>query len=451
MICKIFCLVAMVTTAPLMIFFQEKMLTPDNNRNSTTERYLIFTGLFFQLGIVRVYAADSLLLVAAYGIYIIGTVWMLRRCYQEPILIKIVVWIILMGLSIVGDAILEGISFLLTGKVFAADYSQPETAFYCAMVLPITLILYIFTVLIWNKVYRKRQNPGNTGMILLFCALPVFIIVMGILTLSHASGTPADHSISLLCGALSFMSVMAIFMLFLQTDRAVAQRELADLQRHSELERAHYTAVEEKREALARIRHDYRNVLNAALILIEGGNLQKAKQLLTELTERIKATSEHPFCAIPVINAVLTEKKTICDRQGILLQPELLLPEILPVDDFDLCIILGNLIDNAIRACSLENERQELQATPEIRLSAGVVQGYLVVRCENPIFPGTEAKKGTGYGQKILKSLAEKYQGDFLIEKQDGQYTAQISLFLKMEKAGEIRAKTDETGNHRTS
>ena len=445
MLYKLFCLIFMVANAPLMVFFQDKMLTPDSSKTGAVQRYLIFTGLFLQLGIVRVFAGDSLWPAAAYGIYIIGTVWMLRHCYQEPMLIKMIVWIILMGLSIVGDGIFEGVFFLMTGEILVADYSQPKLAFCCAMILPIVLILYILTARIWNKAYKKQQAPGNTGAILLFCALPVFMIVMGVMTVSHAGDDSVSQYI-LLCSALAFMSVMVILMLLLQNERAAAQRELAEIQRRSELERAHYAAVEEKREALARIRHDYRNVITSVLILMEGGNQEKAKQLLAELTERISATSETPFCAIPVINAVLTEKKTICDKQGILLRPELLLPKVLPVDDFDLCIILGNLIDNAIRACGGENAERAPKSSPEIRLSAGVVQGYLVVRCENSVFPGAEEKKGTGYGQKILKSLAEKYQGDFLTQKQDGQYTAQISLLLEKERAGETGAKTGETG-----
>ena len=103
------------------------------------------------------------------------------------------------------------------------------------------------------------------------------------------------------------------------------------------------------------------------------------------------------------------------------------------MDDFSLCIIVGNLIDNAIHACGLAQVEREAQARPEIRLSAGVVQGYLVIKCENPVFPETEGKKGTGYGQKILNSLAEKYQGNFFSERQGEQYMAQISLLLDKE------------------
>ena len=157
-----------------------------------------------------------------------------------------------------------------------------------------------------------------------------------------------------------------------------------------------WNKVYKKREALARIRHDYRNVITSALILMENGSQEKARQILSELTERISATSETPYCAIPVINAVLTEKAAICGKQGILLRTELLLPAVLQVDDFDLCIILGNLIDNAIRACGGKNEKPEPETGPEIRLYAGVVQGYLVIKCENPVFPEGEEKKGTG-------------------------------------------------------
>lgn len=432
MIYKIMCLVSMSAIGPMMTFFWDKMMTPSRNKSTTPGRYLFNTGIVFLLAAARVFGGTIPWVVAAYGIYFVGMIWMLQRCYQEPMLIKTVAWVLLMALCIVGDTIFQAIFFLVFKEIPVADYSQPKTAFCCVMALPIALILYIFAMIIWNKVYRKQNSPGNMEKILLLCILPMCIVLMGVIALSHASDTGSSPYV-IAYSSLAFMSVMMIFVLFFQNDRAAVQKELAKIQHQSELERVHYAVVEEKREALARIRHDYQNVLNTALILMESGSQEKARQLLIELTERISATSETPYCAIPVINAVLTEKATVCGEQGILLRTELLLPEVLPVDDFSLCIIVGNLIDNAIHACGLAQVEREAQARSEIRLSAGVVQGYLVIKCENPVFPETEGKKGTGYGQKILNSLAEKYQGNFFSERQGGQYMAQISLLLDKE------------------
>lgn len=442
MVNKICCLLAMVLSAPASALCLDKMLTPKERKGSRAGRMIFWTGSYILMAVAKIILGSSVGVLAASAVYIIGTVVILRQCYQESMLEKAIAWVTLVAFTVLGDGISTVIYCLLCGERLAVDYSSPQTAAACVLGLFIVVLLYILAMMIWDKIYKKRNSAGNTGILLLICLLPVCILIMGMQVSFRISDGLEPYV--LVYSILVIMSIMIVFMLLIQNDRAAKQKELTETLRQSELERAHYTAIEEKREALARIRHDYRNVLNTAQILIESGNQQKAKQLLADLTEKINATSEYPFCAVPVINAVLTEKKTICDEQGILLRTELLLPEILMVDDFDLCIILGNLIDNAVRACGGKTDY-----SPEIVLSVGVVQGYLVVRCENPVLPETEEKKGTGYGQKILKSLAEKYHGNFLTQKQAGRYTAQISLFL--EQSGETGAKTGETGKRGNS
>lgn len=426
MICKILCMLSLLASVSSMVFFWDRMLTAKENSNRLL-RYISFTANYIPLGIARVFTNSPVFMLAAYIFYFITTAAAHKHFYKESMLVKISAWVIMMGLTIVADGMIEVICYLGWGKTVAVDYSQPMPAALCFIVFIVAVLLFLIAARVWIRFYKKEKHPESVGAELLACVLSVCTLVAEILFLYHVGENTLSVYL-LICGTFGLMTILIIFMLLIQSDRAAAQKELAEIHRQSELERAHYTSIEEKREALARIRHDYRNVLNAALILMRSGNLPKAEELLTEGAERINATSEQPFCAIPVINAVLAEKKTICDEQGILLRPELLLPETLPVDDFDLCIILGNLIDNAIRACGGKNEERSPDASPEIRLSAGVVQEYLVIKCENPVYPETEEKKGTGYGQKILKSLAEKYHGNFLAEKKDGSYTAQISL-----------------------
>lgn len=315
MIYKICCMFSMVASAPVFALCLDKMLTPDDKKASRTRRLLFWTGSYILIAMAKIMLTSSIGLLAASVIYIIGTVLILRYCYQESMLEKTIAWIILVAFTILSDGISSGIYYLICGERIKVDYSAPRTALGCVIGWFIIVPMYGIAVRIWDKGYKKRNVTGNTGVFLLLCLVPVCILIMGAQVLIYSS----DSSMMPYLMAYSILAIMAILMIFvllIQHDRAAAQKELAETLRRSELERAHYAAVEEKREILARIRHDYRNVLNAALILMEGGSQQKAKQLLTELTERIEATSEYPFCAVPVINAVLTEKKDNLRRTG---------------------------------------------------------------------------------------------------------------------------------------
>lgn len=64
-----------------------------------------------------------------------------------------------------------------------------------------------------------------------------------------------------------------------------------------------------------------------------------------------KTVKEKIYCANQVVNAIVLAKEAEARKAGISLTTELLIPEDLIIDPLDLCRILGNLLDNAIRSC----------------------------------------------------------------------------------------------------
>jgi two-component system sensor histidine kinase AgrC len=53
----------------------------------------------------------------------------------------------------------------------------------------------------------------------------------------------------------------------------------------------------------------------------------------------------------PIIDAILNEKKTAADREKIRMDIEVIIPTVLKIEPIDICIIMGNALDNAIEAC----------------------------------------------------------------------------------------------------
>lgn len=134
---------------------------------------------------------------------------------------------------------------------------------------------------------------------------------------------------------------------------------------------------------------------------------------------------ENPYCAIPVVNAVLSEKEKLCQEKGIGFYTELDIPRDLTVEPLHLCSIFANLSDNAIRGA------EECGRKPSsISLTSAVAGDYLLIKTVNPANPPQTPKPGHGYGSRILAELAEQYEGSFQSSYENGVYTAVVSLLV---------------------
>lgn len=117
---------------------------------------------------------------------------------------------------------------------------------------------------------------------------------------------------------------------------------------------------------------------------------------------------------------------------GIRLEAEFSLPEALPFPEPDLCVVLGNLLENAQEACSgLEN--------PYIRVAAKLTAAnafVLLVENSAPTSPRQRAdgsllstkREGTGIGTGSVRLLAQEHGGMAEFRWEEGVFQASVFL-----------------------
>ena len=107
----------------------------------------------------------------------------------------------------------------------------------------------------------------------------------------------------------------------------------------------------------------------------------------------------------------------------VFVSPQLALPPLV------LSVILGNTLDNAIRACSGVSAD-----TPKIvSLTLRQKDSILYYRISNPYDPEFSSKKREGihgYGLKNVSSTVEQIGGTMQINQENNQYTVEIILNL---------------------
>ena len=274
-----------------------------------------------------------------------------------------------------------------------------------------------FSVFVWRTIAARRLRPA----FLLFLLLPGSQLIM---LYSFTYDTQTIYwLISMFFGLGANFALLAYTVS--QESKTALEEEIRETRHLLELEQAHYAQVEERREELAKIRSDFNARLGTAAALVRTGKDDAAGNMITALSEKINNTKENPYCNIPVVNAILTQKAQECAAANIRLSIDLHFPAALDIAPMHLCSIFGNLMDNAITACkNIDNG-----TSPAIRLSSLAHGDYLFIKTVNTSpQPAKNPKTGRGYGSRILEDIAAIYSGGCQAGYNNGCFTAVVSL-----------------------
>ncbi|MCI9336711.1 MAG: GHKL domain-containing protein [Lachnospiraceae bacterium] len=181
-------------------------------------------------------------------------------------------------------------------------------------------------------------------------------------------------------------------------------------------------------------RHDYHNHMQVMKAKLSMGDMEGIGAYLDQLERELDRVDTLVRSGNLMTDAILNSKLTLARRSGIQVICKARLPERLPVEDVDLCVILGNLLDNAIEAC-----RKVEEDSRSLRLYMAVNKGqfYLSLQNSAPEEPDFDArhyitsKRGNhGLGMKRVKAAVDKYRGYLNLANEPGIFAAEVTMPL---------------------
>lgn len=241
---------------------------------------------------------------------------------------------------------------------------------------------------------------------------------------SRAAPLPPEPGKHLALLALQLLGLLAM-LCTLYAYRRVCQglRAQAALDALSQAARAQRTYIRDARareERTRSLRHDWNHHLTVLEGLLRAGETAKAAGYLSSLRTAAEALSPAFRTGSAVIDILLADKLADARARGVEAEVSLLWPRESGVDDFDLCVIFANALDNAVRACL------ETPAPGSLRIT-GCRQGdFYRLSFENACAPGPLPPMGTGL--RNIRAAAEKYRGAVLAEKEGGCFRLHVLL-----------------------
>ncbi len=169
-------------------------------------------------------------------------------------------------------------------------------------------------------------------------------------------------------------------------------------------------------EAMREQRHDLRHQLAVIRNYSVKGDNQQLTDYLDTLTAQIPFEQEAVYCDNQAVNAIVSHYAAIAEENGIKCSIRLVVPENLEqITDSNLCVIFGNLLENAIEACTRMTEGKKF-----IRLNSRQQYKLLTITMDNS-FDGKLTKRNGklisskradfGIGTNSITAIAEQHGG----------------------------------------
>jgi signal transduction histidine kinase len=196
--------------------------------------------------------------------------------------------------------------------------------------------------------------------------------------------------------------------------------------------RAYYDKLTSMTEHLRHLHHDYKHQLNSIQKMLETDHSEDVQEYLIKLNAATKNDIIYNYCNNQVLNALLSSFAERCEREGISFSVKIILPSSETIDNYELCIIIGNLLENALSACIRTPEGRKRY----IDLSMRPREDNYGIKVENS-YDGVlkhedkqlfSTKKNGGFGIKSIKSVTKRHSGEYIPVWDDEKFSAFVLL-----------------------
>lgn len=193
--------------------------------------------------------------------------------------------------------------------------------------------------------------------------------------------------------------------------------------------------IQESQNRIRTLKHDMKNHILSLQTLLGRGNLEEMEKYLSSMQDFMANPSEYVTTGNDSIDSLLNYKIQSAKERLDAVETKISIPEKLMLQSFDLNVVLGNLLDNAIDA-AMQTEERKLRMT--MKLEKGILFLNLCNSCQGI----AEGKKGSlettkadrenhGMGLSSVRRIVEKYHGDMELFCENGNMEVDVIMYMK--------------------
>ncbi len=368
-------------------------------------------------------------------ILIIIAMSLVYKLYFKCKFIKSVAFVILyQSIILVIDFLVYAViySFFQNEELIEAQY---ETQSLMLVVLG-KLILFI-VVLIIKKIFDKKSTHllSNKEWLQLIC-FPVFtcIIISALIWLiPEVESTTQSKILFITSIGMVSLNIMVFYLIneIITRENIIHTKNLNALKIKNELD--FYYTLSDNYANQRKKEHEFKNQLMCINALINNEEYDEAKNYINKISKNVSSNLHTINTGNTVLNAVLNTKYQEALDKNILFTLNISDMTKLPLEVEDIVVLISNLLNNAIEAAELCEEKRQIQFkmhsdNNELYISAKNTYNHTLIIKDN-IYESTKTDpKERGYGMKNIIDIVNKYNGNYCITPTENEFLIMIKI-----------------------
>ncbi|GHU43967.1 sensor histidine kinase [Clostridia bacterium] len=335
--------------------------------------------------------------------------------------------------------IAETLMGLAQTKALAVSIEQIQgnNTVYMAGMIGSNLISLVFVRILRFFVPQKEQRFHDKGfnlsmMFLPLQALLLCLLVQGITVRASFPYLAFLSNIALLASIL--LIVVTIFIMNTQYRSMEYKHALEVSQHRLQAQIAHYDELYSSQEEIKSMRHALQNEFVALSGFLKENKVVEAMDYIAKQQAQIVSTRKILNTGFPPIDAIVNSKMKKAEEIDSTIFYKMMIDNDLFVDPFDIAIILGNSLDNALEALE-----KSVGIDRAIQVQILNANNYVSICIENhtsePFHPDLETtkddKRNHGFGIRQMRDIAKKYDGNLTADFDGDNQIFTLTILLK--------------------
>lgn len=234
---------------------------------------------------------------------------------------------------------------------------------------------------------------------------------------------------------INFGALLIYYLLIRLDGELLKNLEFEEQQHFRDVETLEYQLLTERMEETRRMRHDLRHHVHTVSYYLDTKEYDKLKNYISQYRDNIPSGENIHFCKHPAVNNIVFYFATQAKQNEIDFDAQLSISPDMPMNEHDISVLLGNLLENALDAC-IEQKGAErrivIRGKGDLHSLVFTIDNTL----ENEIKKNqrgeflTTKKAGSGIGISSARKIVERHDGIFSVEQKGDMFC--VSLLLKL-------------------
>ncbi len=354
------------------------------------------------------------------AVFIIAFLFLVvKLLFKQPHIISALTSMLIMFAIVWGENVLSPVLFFINKK---AQLNQN-------LLLHLSSVLFLISDIIILIVLKRTLKPQEISKYqsryLIFTLSPILLLILLMRSLINFQMLTLGQENYQITNSLAFVITFNIFSLIICIVSLFSFKKLLHYSRlmaELSLQQKYIEQAKLRYEHTKAFRHDLNNHLNVIGGLLKRNQHEQAERYLNSIYETANKLSFDISGGNSAVDVLLSEKLALAKHLGIEISCDVLIPSNLSIQDYDLCTLFGNSVDNAIKAASIVSTSKKW-----IDIKAKPSGGFFIIDIINSCDKNYRTT-GRGYGIPNIKAVAQNLGGTAQTEEQNNTFRITILL-----------------------